>query len=103
MDFDLSKWREAIADGRILWRAHAVGRMLNRNISRADVTGVLLSYDIIEEYPNDEPHPSVLLIGCSGQRVVHVVAAFDGIKIYVITAYEPGLDHFEDCFRRRRA
>jgi hypothetical protein len=99
-----ARWREAVEHGRILWRAHAVGRMLQRSISRSDVVQVLAEYDVVEHYPEDEPCPSALLVGRCGSRALHVVAAFDATfdRVCVITAYEPDLEHFEEGFRRRR-
>ncbi|MEN6544498.1 MAG: DUF4258 domain-containing protein [Armatimonadia bacterium] len=97
-------WLEAANSGRILWRAHAVGRMLQRQIRRTDVLKVLLALDCVEEYPNDEPYPSVLLFGQAEDRPLHVVAAWDVDRqqIHIVTAYEPDVDHFEADFRRRR-
>lgn len=104
MIHDPVRWRDAVEHGRILWRAHAVGRMLQRSISRSEVIEILLACDPIEEYANDQPYPSVLLIGQCDTRILHVVAAFDDVsdQVCVITAYEPDLDHFEDDLRRRR-
>lgn len=104
MTLGASKWVEAVNAGRILWREHATLQMLRRQISRNEVIRVLLAADGIEHYPDDQPYPSVLLIGQPEGRLLHVVAAFDQVneRVCVITAYEPDLQHFDPGFRRRR-
>jgi len=93
----------AVAERRVVWRLHALERMLKRSISRADVFSVLADGEMIEEYENDAPFPSALFMGWVGKRPVHVVAALDATQtLYVITAYEPDTEHFEGDFRRRR-
>ena len=59
--------------------------------------------EVIEVYPADRPYPSCLIFDV-GTKPVHVVAAADPIAriCYVVTAYRPGTDHFEDDFRTRR-
>ena len=78
--------------------------MVERGIRRADVSTVLMSGDQIENYPSTQPFPSGLFLGWIGSRPLHVVAALDHEKdfAYVITAYEPDLQHFESGFRVRR-
>lgn len=96
-------WHQALAERRIIWQEHVLVRMIERRISRDEVIEVLHKADQIEEYPNDHPHPSVLLFGQIRGRVLHVVAAFDSVReaIHVVTAYEPDTDHFEAGYRRR--
>ena len=53
----------AIENGRIEWQRHALERILERGISRQDVFNVLLTGEEIEEYANDTPFPSALLLG----------------------------------------
>ncbi len=95
---------KAVLNDAIEWRKHALQRMLERNISRADAREVILHGEVIEDYPADKPFPSALFFKSVGGRPLHVVVAFDsnGEKAYVITAYEPTLDKFEPDFRTRR-
>ncbi len=96
--------RNALRDGRIEWRRHALERIAEQDIRRSDVLEVLRSGELIEDYPEDEPFPSGLFLGSRGVHPLHVVAAFDdeGDRVYVITVYEPDLRHFEPDFRTRR-
>lgn len=102
--FDVEQMRSAVKAERVEWQRHALERMLEREISREDVRGVLLAGDRIEDYPRDYPTPSGLFLGWNGERAIHVVAACDAIRgmVYVITAYEPNTEEFGNDFRVRR-
>ena len=94
----------AIQKGTVEWHRHALERMLERGVSRRDVMDVLLTGEIIEEYPTDYPCPSVLMLGKPHDIPLHVVAAFDDEleTIYIITAYCPDVLHFLDDYKTRR-
>ena len=85
-------------------RQHAAQRMLERNISVADVLVVLNGGTTLEDYPEDTPFPSRLTLGWVGQRPVHVVWATEAGtgRIVIITAYEPTVEEWDNTFRRRR-
>ena len=89
---------------RVTFSLHALQAMFERNITPADVTGVLAANRTIERYPDDRPYPSRLLLGWSGPRPIHVVAADNEAEaqIIVITVYEPDLARWEPDFERRR-
>jgi hypothetical protein len=79
--------------------------MYERRISEEDVRHVVATGEVINEYPDDTPYPSRLLLGWCGNRPIHVVIAEntqaqEGI---VITAYEPDPSKWEADFRRRKA
>jgi hypothetical protein len=78
--------------------------MATRVIRRVDIVTVLLEGERIEDYPEDTPYPSALFFAPIVARPLHVVVAYSGDRrmAYVITAYEPDLDHFEEGFRTRR-
>ena len=89
---------------RLVWRRHALERMLSRNISRDNVKKVLKKAEIIEDYYEDRPFPSALFFGYAEERVLHVIAALDKEEelIYVVTAYEPDIRHFQVDMRTRK-
>ena len=101
---DLDRMRDAARVSRIEWQRHALERMTEREIRRSDALNVILSGELVEEYPDDQPFPSALLLGWIGSRPLHVLAAFDAGSehAFVITAYEPDLEHFEADFKTRR-
>jgi len=101
---DLDALRRAVKAGRIEWQRHALERMAERGIATADVKRVLAEGDRIEDYPDAYPLPAGLLFGWFGDRPLHIVVAFDdaAAKAYIITAYEPTLEHFGPDFRTRK-
>ena len=51
------------ADDSFIILKHARIRMFERNISTDDMIVLVKSGEIIEQYPDDEPYPSVLIHG----------------------------------------
>lgn len=77
--------------------------MQERDISRADVKNCLEYGEIIEDYPEDFPHPSCLVFGYSiNNKIIHVVVGNDGECIYIITAYFPNTLKFEADLKTRK-
>ena len=91
------------AENKITWTAHGLKRIQARDISRGDVKNCIMNGEIIEEYPNDYPYPSVLIFGYKlNGRIIHVVCGFNGETLYFITAYEPDTEKFMEDLRTRR-
>lgn len=101
---NLEKLRIAINRGRIEWRKHVLQRLAERGIKQKDILDVLLTGTIIEEYVDDKPYPSALFLGFVKSTPIHTVAAFDekSSYVYIITAYKPSLNIFENDFRKRK-
>jgi len=78
--------------------------MASRGISVADVLAVLRADDAIENYPDDSPFPSRLLLDIVNGKPLHVVAAHDALRdvTYIVTTYEPNPAIWTADFRRRR-
>ena len=93
-----------MASYRLSFRIHAIQRMFQRKIGNEQVRDVLESGEVIENYPDDVPYPSRLVLGWSGRRPVHVVAAdnHEGRETIVITVYEPSQTEWEPGFKRRK-
>jgi hypothetical protein len=88
----------------LVFRVHAIQRMYQRNISDDEVRAVLVTGETIEDYPDDTPYPSRLMLGWQGLRPIHVVVADnadDQVNI-IITAYEPDPSEWEPDFKRRK-
>jgi hypothetical protein len=90
---------------RPIFRVHAIKRMFQRRISEEDVLDVLTRGEVIEEYPDEVPYPSRLVLGWKGSRPIHVVVADDleSQESIVITVYEPDPGQWEPGFRRRKS
>ena len=73
---------------KIKWSTHSLERMQERDISIDDVGNCIMSGEIIENYPDDYPHPSCLVFGYTiRNKILHVVAGTDGDMLYIITVY----------------
>ena len=86
----------------IIFRVHAIQRMAERGISVEDVRRILETGEVIEDYPNDFPYPSSLVLGWIGGRAMHVVAATTPDEKIVITVYEPDPVRWEPDLKRRK-
>lgn len=83
---------------------HALERMFERAIAETDVLDALRHGETVEDYNDDIPYPSQLLLGWRCGRPVHVVAARDHVSglCIVITAYFPDATQWGDDFKTRR-
>ncbi|MFN0175031.1 MAG: DUF4258 domain-containing protein [Saprospiraceae bacterium] len=102
--FDTLLFKRAISVGNILWRKHALEKMITRGISRDEVINVMENGEVIRQYFEDRPFPSALVLGFPENRAIHVVVSFDETaeQIFVITAYEPDLTIFEPDFKTKK-
>ncbi len=89
---------------KIVYRLHALQRMFSRNITEAEVRFVLESGETLEDYLNDLPYPSKLLMGKLSSRILHVVAALNikDSEIIIITVYEPDPNLWDSNLKIRR-
>ena len=78
--------------------------MFERGVTMEDARRVLASGETIEEYADDVPYPSRLMLGYLRKRPIHVVAADDvqGDQTIVITVYEPDPQRWDSSFKRRK-
>jgi len=75
--------------------------MFERNVSTDELIAIISLGEIIEEYPDDEPCPSVLIMGFINAVAYHTVIAVCRDHIRVITVYIPEQDKWIE-YRRRR-
>jgi hypothetical protein len=74
-------------------------------ISVAELLHALSIGEIIEEYPEDKPYPSALILGRTAEsRPLHVVCApvLAEQRLIIITTYEPDPARWEADFKRRK-
>lgn len=78
--------------------------MTERGFSPENIRAVIANGSVIQEYPDDKPYPSKLILGFIGKRPIHVVSAYDMVTDteYVITVYEPDTNLWSEDFTRRR-
>ena len=98
----IEQLRKLCDEGVIQWTAHITTRMLQRRITREDVISAIRSGEIIEQYPDDYPFPSGLVLGLllSGLPL-HVVCGVGMGEVYMITCYTPNPHEWDSDFRRR--
>lgn len=82
---------------------HVLVRFDERGIFLGDVRKVIMQGEIIEQYPDDLPYPSCLLLGLSiDGRYLHACVAANGENIHIITAYYPEPNEWEADFKTRK-
>ena len=83
---------------------HAIRRMFEREINKQDVRAAVDTGEVIMQYPDDQPFPSMLLLGYSKQRPLHVVIGVDEQTetCYVVTVYVPDVSKWEDDLKTRK-
>ena len=101
---DISDIQALVSSSTILWTEHVVLRLRERGIKRSDVVTCLQNGEIIEQYPDDTPYPSCLVLGYVRQGVpLHVVCGVNNSVICcIITAYYPVLDKWENDYKARK-
>lgn len=100
---NINRIRELVTNKQIRWTNHVVIRLLQRNISQKDVEYALLNGEIIEEYENDYPYPSCLVYGISiNNEVIHVVCGDGKEELWIITAYYPNNNEWNDDMKTRK-
>ena len=100
---DLEHLRRINQAANYVLTMHSRRRMNERGILLRDVIHVIETGEIIEQYPDDYPFPSCLVLGktAAGRSLHAVVSAEDG-HIYLITAYAPSGDEWEADGKTRR-
>ena len=90
-------------DDVVVVTQHSMKRFRERGIRYDDIIACIKSGEIIEQYPNDFPNPSCLVLGstCSG-KYLHVVCGTDGEYLWIITAYYPSEDKWTSDYKTRK-
>ena len=89
---------------RLKYRQHAIQRMFERGIREEDIQAALTVGEIVENYPDDTPYPSTLLLGYAGTRPLHIVCA-DNVadkERIIITVYQPDPVFWKEDWKTRR-
>ena len=82
---------------------HAELRRRQRGISVPDIKSAIRAGEIVEDYPDDYPFPSCLVLGTGTHgEPLHVVCGVGAGTLFVITAYCPSPDKWEPDWRTRK-
>jgi hypothetical protein len=97
--------KKLCADKDNIYMTHHVSkRCEKRSISGKDIINAILNGEIIENYPEDYPFPSALVLGYSMEnKELHVVAGVGDNTLWIITAYFPDNDKWESDYKTRKA
>ena len=88
---------------KIIISQHMMKRFSERHIKYRDILSVINSGEIIEQYPNDYPYPSCLMLGLDfNGKYMHIVCGTDNEYLWVITAYYPAEDQWEADMKTRK-
>ena len=101
---DITDLQKLCENGSIRWTGHILKRLMQRGIFQASVVQAIRSGEIIEQYPNDYPYPSCLLLGTTeAGEALHIVCGIGEGEVWLITAYHPDPDEWESDLKTRRA
>ena len=104
MEISIADLRRMCDNTSIRWTEHIAQRMLKRGITRAQVKDAIRTGEIIEQYPDDYPYPSCLLLGYDAAgKPLHVVCGQGPDSVWMVTAYYPDPAEWEDDLKTRRA
>ena len=89
---------------QITFSQHAFTRMFEREISPEVVKRAARMGAVIENYPDDQPYPSVLLLHFEDGRALHIVAGVDDAEstCHIVIVYWPDPNLWSADFRTRR-
>ncbi len=75
---------------------------MERGIQFTDILNVIEQGEIIEDYEEDYPFPSCLILGESKDKKIHIVVSINEGMIYLITAYIPDPLKWENDLKTRK-
>lgn len=101
---DIAVLRSIVSDSqKVIISQHMLKRFSERHVKYRDIISVINSGEIIEQYPNDYPYPSCLILGLDiSGKYMHIVCGTDGEYIWIITAYYPSEDKWEKDLKTRK-
>lgn len=88
---------------QIIFPPYVLKRMIERQITVAEVRGVYENGEVIEDYPHDVP-PRRLILGWSGKRPLHAIFEDDPVarETIAVTVYEPDRGRWKENFTKRK-
>ena len=104
MGIGLKQIRDFCESEKIQFTDHALKRAIERGIDiKNDIIPALLNGEIIEEYPDDYPYESCLILGITlNGEPLHVVCATGDEALWIITEYVPNNTEWESDFKTRK-
>lgn len=101
--FNIEDIQKNITKRNIYWTKHCLNRINQRDILILDIKIAINNGKIIECYYDDYPYPSCLIIGKDrNNRIIHIVCGIANKAVYMITAYYPDTNKWEEDMKTRR-
>jgi hypothetical protein len=80
-----------------------MARLQERGINPSDVKNCIATGKVIEQYPDDYPYPSCLVLGNDRSKgALHVVVGVGESYLWLVTAYYPDPGKWSDDFSVRK-
>ena len=103
MELDILELRKLCNPKNIRITLHAAKRLEQRGIFLKDILFCIMNGEIIEQYPDDYPYPSCLILGVSiKNKYLHIVIGQHDADLFLITAYFPDINKWESDFKTRK-
>ena len=100
---NINDLRQLCNDTSIAMTNHAKNRLHERNITIDGLKNAIMTGEIFEQYEDDKPFPSCLLLGKNENGLsIHMVASIGDEFLYVITAYYPDEEEWESDLKTRK-
>ena len=100
--YSIENFKTINAPEKMILTQHSRKRFSERGIEIQDIVNAIETGEIIEDYPEDFPFPSCLILGKSFDKIIHVVASIDDGLIYLITAYLPDSGRWKADWKTRK-
>lgn len=100
---DIVDLRRYYESDNVLISEHAAIRFRQRGLKVKDIRCAVNNGEIIEQYPEDFPFPSCLILGkTTDEKFIHVVMSDEGKMSRIITAYYPDPEKWDSQFKVRK-
>lgn len=100
---DIETLKQYYKEDMIIVSEHAAERFRQRNIKARDIRHAVYNGEIIEQYPDDFPFPSCLILGETSEgQYLHIVMSDEGNMSRIITAYYPDKFKWSADFKERK-
>lgn len=76
--------------------------MGQRKVSDQDMKHVVVSGDVVEQYPNSLPFPKFLFMALVRKEPLYISCAFDGTYAHIVTVHWYDPEVWSDPWTRRK-
>ena len=100
---DIDSLRQHYQNDAVFITEHAAERSRQRGIFSRDIRNAVVTGEIIEQYPDDFPFSSCLILGKDmAGNVIHICMSEEGTASRIITAYYPDREKWSADFKTRK-